>query len=92
MDSTAQIAGTVTVKGRPVKKGTILFLPSQAGNMGEASLDKTGKFELATPLVPGEYRVFFSNAPVPEKFQSETSSDYAVTVSSGANVLKIDLN
>ena len=68
-----------------------MLISLQSGSSGEGTIDKSGKFEFTAPVPPGEYTVFFAGAPVPEKYQSETSSDCKVTVTEGSNDLKIDL-
>lgn len=91
-EATAHPSGTVTVNGRAVTRGTVALYSLQSGASAEATLDRGGKFELTDPLAPGEYTVFLSHAAgVPEKFLSETSSDYTVTLKEGANELAIDL-
>jgi hypothetical protein len=91
-EATAQASGSVAVNGKAVREGTVGFFSLGSGASGQASLDKAGKFQLESPLPPGEYTVYLSGASnVPEKFQSETSSDYRVTLKEGANDLTIDL-
>ena len=90
-ERTAGISGTVTLKGKPVKGGTVMLMSLEDGSSGQAPLDNSGKFEMAEPVPPGEYTVFFAGARVPEIYLSETSSDHKVTVTEGTNDLKIDL-
>lgn len=90
-ERTAKVAGTVTLKGKAVKGGTLMLMDLQNGSSGQAALDKSGKFEMTDAVPPGEYTVFLAGTRVPEKYQSETSSDYKVTVTEGDNELKIDL-
>jgi hypothetical protein len=91
-EATAQASGTVTVNGKAVTRGTVALYSLQSGASAEATLDRGGKFKLTDPLAPGQYTVFLSRtAGVPEKFLSETSSDYTVTLKEGANELVIDL-
>ena len=91
-EATAQASGSVAVNGKAVRDGTVGFYSLGSGASGQASVDKAGKFQLQSPLAPGEYTVYLSGASnVPEKFQSETSSDYRVTLKEGANELTIDL-
>lgn len=75
-----------------MKTGTVHFYSLDTNITGQASVDKTGKFQLENPLPPGEYRVFLGGtARVPEKFRSETSSPYSVSVKEGSNEFSIDL-
>lgn len=90
-DPTGKVAGTVTLNGKPVKGGNLMLMSFSGGGTGQGTLDSSGKFELTDPLPPGEYTVFFINARVPDKYLSDTSSDYTVTLNEGANDLKIDL-
>ena len=90
-DPTAKVAGTVTVKGKPLKSGTLMLMSFQNGGSGQGTIDKSGKFEFAESLPPGEYTAFFTEGSVPEKYLSETSSGYTVTLTEGANDLKIAL-
>lgn len=91
-EATAQASGSVALNGKAVKDGTVGFFSLSSGASGQAALDKAGKFQLEAPLAPGEYTVFLSGASnIPEKYASETSSDYTVTLKEGANDLTIDL-
>lgn len=91
-EATAQASGSVAIDGKAVKSGTVGFFALSSGASGQAPVDKAGNFQLESPLAPGEYTVYLSGASnVPEKFTSETSSDYTVTLTEGDNDLKIDL-
>jgi hypothetical protein len=91
-EPTAQVSGSVMVAGRPVPGGRVHFYSFESGVTGEAPLDRGGKFNVPSPLVPGEYTVYLSGARnVPEQFLSETSSGHTVTLVSGSNDLNIDL-
>lgn len=93
--ATAQVAGTVTAKGRPVDSGVITLLSS--GVSWEAPLDRAGKFQISAPLPPGTYLVYLravgggAHPTVPGKYQSDTSTDCKVAVQPGNNDLAIDL-
>ena len=94
-DATAQVSGTVTVKGRPLRSGVVMLLNS--GNSWQATLDRTGKFRISTPLPPATYLVYLREANgephrlVPVKYQSDTSTDYTLSVQPGNNEAAIDL-
>ncbi len=91
-DPTAQASGTVSVEGKAVGRGEVCFYSLASGATGQTALSKGGKFQLESPLVPGDYAVYLIGASnVPEKFLSETSSDYKVTLKEGANDLTINL-
>lgn len=91
-DPTAQASGAVTLNGGAVGQGTVFFFSLESGASGQGSLAKDGKFQLESALPPGEYTVYLSGiSNIPEKYQSETSSDYTVTLNEGANDLTIDL-
>ncbi len=93
--ATAQVSGTVTVKGKPVGSGVISLLNS--GVAWQATLDRTGKFQIADPVPPGTYLVYLravgggTHPTVPVKYQSDTSTDCTVSVQPGHNDLAVDL-
>ena len=91
-ESTAQASGSVTLNGQSVTAGAVSFYSLKTGVTGQASLDEQGQFKFAAPLPPDEYTVFLTGARgVPEKYLSETSSDYTVTLQQGDNQVTIDL-
>ena len=72
---------------RPPKSLLILRPYPEKGD-----LDKKGEFTIADPVAPGDYQVFFIGTKgMPDKYISETSSDYIVTVKDEANQLTIDI-
>lgn len=93
----ATVSGTVKLNGKPVKTGQVGFFSMKFGMAGQADLDAEGKFTLPDPIAPGEYRIYFipqnGQAPggMPEKYMSETSSDYSVPVQANDNQLSIDI-
>jgi len=94
-EAKAQVSGTVTVQGTPLTFGTVTLLSS--GVSWEAKLDKAGKFQIPDALAPGTYLVYLRavdggpHPNVPVKYQSDTSTDYTVTVKAGDNNFPIDL-
>ncbi len=91
-EPTASVAGTVTLAGKTMPRGTIHLYSLVTGADGKGEIDSKGNFKLESPLAPGEYAVFLSGVSgIPEKFLSETSSDQRVTVANGDNALTIDL-
>lgn len=64
------LAGTVTLDGQPLPKGTITFEPAPGETMATAggAAIADGKFELSqeSGLVAGTYRVFISSAEATE--------------------------
>ncbi len=91
-EATGQVSGTVAIAGRPVPRGTVHFYSLKSNTAVQAPLGKNGQFQLTSALPPGEYRVYLSGVPnAPEKFRSETSSDYSVAVKEGSNTIAVDL-
>lgn len=94
-EATAQVSGTVKAKGRPVSSGVISLLNS--GTSWQASIDQVGTFRISDPLPPGTYLVFVratdggTHPNVPEKYQSDTSTDRTVSLQPGSNNVTIDL-
>jgi hypothetical protein len=103
----AQATGVVTIDGAPAANVLVNFLPTEGGNSAFATTDASGRFTVQTTrtvvgLAPGEYRVTVhpgdddsgaTASPVPEKYQTERTSDLRVSVSEGAkNELKIELS
>jgi hypothetical protein len=99
--------GRLTIDGAPAANVLVNFLPTEGGNSAFATTDASGRFTVQTTrtvvgLAPGEYRVTVQPgdedsgstvSPVPEKYQSERTSDLRVSVSEGAkNELKIELS
>ena len=90
--ATGQVSGTVAIAGRPVPRGTVHFYSLKTNTGEQAPLGKTGQFQFTSAIPPGEYRVYLSGVPnAPERFRSETSSDYSVSVKEGSNQIAIDL-
>lgn len=90
--ATGQVSGTVAIAGRPVPRGTVCFYSLKSNTSEQAPLGKNGQFQLKNALAPGEYRVYLNGVPnAPEKFRSETSTDYSVTVKEGSNQVAVDL-
>lgn len=93
----ATVSGRVTLNGKPVNGGEVGFFSLQFGMAGQAELDKDGKFTLADPIAPGDYRIYFLSGNgqplngMPTKYMSETSSDFTVSVKESDNQLTIDL-
>lgn len=62
---TAPASGVVTLDGKPVPQGSLLFVPVVPGPPGQANLKPDGTFvagtyEATDGLIPGEYRVAIS--------------------------------
>ncbi len=58
------VAGTITLDGKPLEKGSITFMPAdpQKGNVASAEISAgTYKIEPSQGLVPGGYRVIISS-------------------------------
>ncbi|MFG0262760.1 MAG: hypothetical protein ACF788_10250 [Novipirellula sp. JB048] len=90
--ATAHLSGSVAIVGKPVNTGSVHFYSLVNNISGQASLDKTGRFQLEAPLPPGEYTVYLSGVSrIPERFLSETSSGYRVSIDKSDNKVAIDL-
>jgi hypothetical protein len=57
----AQVSGTVTLDGKPLDKGDIVFHPADSGTPAYGSIDPEGKYSVKTGqgegMLPGEYIV-----------------------------------
>jgi hypothetical protein len=51
------VAGTVTLDGKPVDEGSVSFQPADGAGPSGGGTVKDGRFELATGLKPGAYKV-----------------------------------
>ncbi|MES2791024.1 MAG: hypothetical protein V4719_15535 [Planctomycetota bacterium] len=92
----AQVSGTVSYAGKPIARGSIILYPQVGGPMYQAPLGAGGAFKMASPTPTGKYVVYLYNGTqplsgVPQKYSSETSSDYIVTIQEGENTLAVDL-
>ncbi|MEN6495152.1 MAG: hypothetical protein ABFD16_12805 [Thermoguttaceae bacterium] len=91
-EATAHVSGTIAIGGKPVGRGTVCFYSLETGATTQGSLDKSGKFAFESPVSSGKYTVYLGGVSrIPEKYLSETSSDYTVTLGAGSNDLTIDL-
>jgi hypothetical protein len=89
---TAKVHGQVTLDGQPVKKGTVMFVPS-AGRAGHGVIAPDGTFELTTyadgdGAVIGEHQISVfvphdENASAEEMARNRLPIKYATTASSG---------
>ncbi len=52
-----EVSGKVTFQGKPVAKGRVTFMNSQAGAGDDAELNPDGTYALKTPLPVGDYKV-----------------------------------
>ena len=65
------VSGTVTFDGRPLKTGTVTFLPIGNGPVGYGTVQSNGSYRVRTGtesgLPPGEYRVtVVATGPIPK--------------------------
>jgi hypothetical protein len=105
-DLMGKVSGKVTVNGKPLKSGRINFISEQVGVGAGGDLTPEGTYTLDGPVPEGVYKCFitFNIAPsqlgtpaadvvktVPEKYQSQGTSDLSVTVESGENERDFDL-
>ncbi len=105
-DLMGKVTGKVTVGGKPLKSGRINFISEQVGVGAGGDLTPEGTYTLDGPVPEGVYKAFitFNIAPsqlgtpaadvvktVPEKYQSQGTTDLTVTVESGENVRDFEL-
>lgn len=76
----ASVTGLVTVKGQPLKAGTILFTDNQGNVAGKIAANGTYKVE---GLKPGVYKLSFQGAAVPAAFNNPNTSGLTYTVKDG---------
>ena len=92
----ATVSGTVSFNKKPVTGCSIVFYSSQFGDSHQAKLNDAGKFSFADPISPGEYVLFCATdsgktlSNPPQKYWSDTSSDYMMNVKESDNILTID--
>ncbi|MBX3438027.1 MAG: hypothetical protein KF861_11095 [Planctomycetaceae bacterium] len=88
------VSGTITVNGRPLTDGAIVFqLPN--GQFFGSRLRDNGQFTI-DGLAEGEYAISIAGSvdgqPLPEKYSSPDNSLLRVTISPGENVITFDLD
>jgi hemoglobin len=90
-DKTASVSGKVTVDGKPVVAGKVIFHPEE-GKSISTELKEDGTFELKA-LKPGKYTLTVEAGPaVPLKYSDPTKSGLQVVVLNGKNGHDLDLN
>ena len=98
---TLAVKGTVSLKGKPLAKGTISFEPDNGGREANGDIED-GRFSLTTFVkddgaIAGLHRVAVRGAmggktdPVPLKYQNYSSSGITVEVKSDQAEYKIEL-
>jgi hypothetical protein len=60
------VTGQVKYQGNPLTAGEVNLMQKETGTGATASLDKTGRFKLASPILTGSYNVSFT-PPVPKQ-------------------------
>jgi hypothetical protein len=100
----AEVSGKVTVNGKPLPEGTVLFVP-QAGPAGVSDLGEDGSYKMQSRK-PGDgaligihkvaimppFRPKLANAPkVPSKYRDPSTSGLTAEVKKGENHLDFDL-
>jgi hypothetical protein len=96
---TYKVSGIISLKGQPVEKATLVFIPKgENGNPATAVSSKDGRYELTTfnaadGAVPGEYSIKISKLEYKEERTStenvyanseEESVNYKLSESAGA--------
>jgi hemoglobin len=90
-DKTASVSGKVTVDGKPLDAGKVIFHPEE-GKSISVTLKEDGSYEL-TALKPGKYILTVDAGPaVALKFSDPTKSGLQVVVLKGANNHDIELS
>ena len=96
--ATLPVKGTVTYKGKPLTKGTVIFEPEGAGKEATGAIQPDGTFVLTTykkddGAVVGKHRVMVDNADktVPAKYAGPGTSKLEVEVTSGKTDYPIEL-
>jgi hypothetical protein len=55
----SQVSGTVTLDGKPMSEGNVVFHPAESGTPAYGSIDAEGKYSVKTGqgkgIIPGEY-------------------------------------
>lgn len=84
----ASVTGHVTLKGQPLKGGTVLFTDNQGQVAGKITANGTYKVE---GLKPGVYKLSIQGAAVPAAFNNPNTSSLTYTVKDGKQVFDIGL-
>ncbi len=88
-DELASLEGHVTLDGKPLESGRIIFHQADGQFFG-SKIKKEGKFKMDR-IPAGSYRVTVESKGVPEKYTSDENSPLTVEVKSGSNVINFDL-
>jgi hypothetical protein len=77
----AVVKGKVTLNGRPLAKGTVVFTPVDSSKGDEQAGDLNAAGQYLTSVFPGKYKVSFAeNASVPASRRSAQSTDQQIDV------------
>ena len=88
IDVVVGIKGSVTLDGKPLPIGRIIFFSADDQFVG--SKIKNGPFKIDRVQV-GKYKVTVESVGIPAKYSSEDASPLVVEVNAGANVFNFDL-
>jgi hemoglobin len=89
-EKTASVSGKVTVDGKPVVSGKVIFHPEEGKSLS-TDLKADGTFEVKA-LKPGKYKLSVEAGPdVPLKYSDPAKSGLQVVVVSGKNGHDLDL-
>jgi hypothetical protein len=88
-DEIAAVRGRVTLDGKPLPGGRIIFHQADGQFLG-SKIKKDGTFKVDRVPV-GTYTITFESEGVPEKYASEETSPLRVEVKCGANSLEFEL-
>jgi len=89
---TGTVEGTVTLGGKPLTKGSIVFYDKGTGNSGGADLEADGKFKFTTPIPVGTYAVSFPAAAMSAPPPDDPEADKLANQGSGVPVKYQDGN
>ena len=97
------VSGTVTLKGKPLTEGIVVFHNVEMGSGATAELDASGRYTMKAALRVGQYRVAIQPplgagpmAPIPQSdippaYQDFETSGLTAVVNTGHNVIDFEL-
>lgn len=93
VSKSAPVKGTISVNGKPLEKGKVVFHLNKGGKPVSADVHD-GKYEIDT-ILPGDYVIAIEAgegaAPLPKKYSDVETSALRTKVRQGPNMLEFDL-
>lgn len=83
----APVTGTVTYKGKPVKKAYVTFYPTGGGQPAAGTTDDEGKFELSDGAVVGEHKIAIAASGADESVMQPGDSKTAAKKKSTSDAI-----